>query len=85
MIRQECSDFAEALQGNEWTLFYCFECGSSQWVSRKHAKTRYRHNILWMSGCSECSEEFGGLYCTDFKAIADNPYFVTRLPISNIV
>lgn len=79
MIVPVCSDCSQALQGNEWTLFYCIECCSSQWVNRKFAKNRYRHTILWLRGCPECSEEFGGLYFTDIKAIVDNPLFVSRL------
>ena len=85
MIVPVCTDCAEALQGNEWTLFYCFECCSSQWVNRRYAKNRYRHNILWMRGCPECSEEFGGLYFSDIKAIAENVLFMSRLPVSNVI
>lgn len=84
MIVPVCVDCAEALQGNEWTLFYCFECCSSQWVYRKFAKNRYHHTILWLRGCPECSEEFGGLYITDLKAITDNPLFVSRMSISDV-
>lgn len=64
------ADCIDALPGSDWTLFYCFECGSSQWVSRKYAWNRYRHNILWLRGCPECSREFGGLYFTVRRKIA---------------
>ena len=79
-----CVECADALQGNEWTLFYCLDCCSSQWVNRKLAKNRYRHNILWLRGCPECSEEFGGLYFSDLKAIVDNPLFASRSPASAV-
>lgn len=79
-----CGECSEALQNNDWTLFYCIECCSSQWVNRKLARNRYRHNILWLRGCPECSEEFGGLYFTDLKAIVDNPLFASRLPASDV-
>lgn len=79
MIVPVCTDCSEALQGNDWTLFYCIECCSSQWVYRKFAKNRYRHKILWLRGCPECSREFGGLYFSDLRALIDNPVFVSRL------
>ncbi|RJX16614.1 MAG: hypothetical protein C4563_11475 [Desulfobulbus sp.] len=74
-----CIDCAGALQGNDWTLLYCFECNSSQWISRRFARLRYRHNVLWLRGCPECSGEFGGLYFSDVKALVDAPLFLTRL------
>jgi hypothetical protein len=60
-----CFDCALALKGDEWTLLYCFECASSRWVCRRLAKNNYRHHILWMRGCPDCTNEFGGLYFTD--------------------
>ncbi len=83
MVVPVCEDCIEALQGDEWTLLYCFECCSSQWVCRKFAKNRYRHHILWLRGCPECSMEFGGLYFTDLKAIADNPLFLRWVSTSS--
>jgi len=65
-----CYDCNQALVDNEWTLLYCFECASSRWVLRKRAKNNYRHNILWLRGCPECSNEFGGLYFNDGDAPA---------------
>ena len=60
-----CAECAAALASNEWTLLYCFECGESRWVHRQLAKNKYRHSILWMRGCPECSAQFGGLYFSD--------------------
>ena len=65
MVVPVCIDCAQALLGNEWTLLYCFECCGSQWINRQLAKNRYRHHVLWLRGCPECSYEFGGLYFTD--------------------
>jgi hypothetical protein len=76
MVVPICIDCAQVLQGNEWTLCYCFECNSSQWISRRFARLRYRHNILWLRGCPCCSREFGGLYFSDFKALVDSPLFL---------
>jgi hypothetical protein len=83
MVVPVCPDCVDALQGNEWILLYCFECCGSQWVYKKFAKNRYRHNILWLRGCPECSMEFGGLYFTDLKAIADNPLFARWVSTSS--
>ena len=74
-----CSDCASALQGNEWTLVYCFECCSSQWIYRRYAKNQYRHHILWLRGCPKCTYEFGGLYFSDLKALVDYPLFLSRI------
>ena len=74
-----CRDCIDALVGEEWTLLYCFECNSSQWLYRKLAKHSYRHHILWLKGCPACAEEFGGLYFNDFQAIAETPKFISRI------
>jgi len=71
MVIPVCAECAEALTGEEWTLLYCFECNSSQWVSRKLAKNRYRHHILWLRGCPDCSYEFGGLYFNEINGFTD--------------
>jgi len=84
MVIPVCSDCSEALQGNDWTLFYCFECCSSQWVYRKFAKNRYRHKILWLRGCPACSSEFGGLYFSDLQALVDNPVFLSPMVVSEV-
>ena len=64
-----CGECADALLGDEWTLLYCFESAQSRWVYRAWAKNRYRHHILWLRGCPDCSNKFGGLY---FNDLADN-------------
>lgn len=81
MIIPVCAECAEAVQGNEWVLFYCFECCSSHWVYKQFSKLIYRHNILWLRGCPECSETLDGLYFTDIQAITGNPTFVSRMSI----
>lgn len=60
-----CLECAQALQGEEWTLLYCLDCGASRWVSRQHAKHQYRHHVLWLKGCPDCSNQFGGLFFND--------------------
>jgi len=67
MVIPVCFDCIQALQGEEWTLLYCLDCGESQWVKRQIAKNRYRHHVLWMKGCPECGGKFGGLYFNDFS------------------
>ncbi len=62
-----CEECAQALMGDEWTLLYCFECAGSRWVSRQLARNRYRHHILWLRGCPDCSNQFGGLYFNDIS------------------
>lgn len=73
MLVPVCLDCAMALQSGEWTLLYCFECCSSQWVYRQLAKNSYRHHILWLRGCPHCSSEseFGGLYFNDLGTIVN--------------
>ena len=62
-----CFDCVRSLQGEEWTLLYCLDCGESRWVCRQLAKNRYRHHALWLKGCPDCSNEFGGLYFNDLS------------------
>lgn len=81
MIVPICADCADTLQGNDWTLFYCTECSSSQWIYKKFAPNNKRHNVLWLRGCSECSEEFSGLYTPRISAISGNPLFISRIPV----
>jgi hypothetical protein len=76
MVVPVCYDCATALLGNEWTLLYCFECCSSQWIYRKLAKNSYRHHILWLRGCPHCTNEFGGLYFNDLQAVGDTAMFL---------
>ena len=84
MLVPVCAECAEALRGNEWTLFYCFECCSSHWVYRAFARNRYRHHILWLKGCPECASEFAGLYFSDLESIVEVPHFLTRLTIAEV-
>ena len=67
-----CLDCAQALIGEEWTLLYCFECNTSHWVNRSLAKNKYRHHILWLKGCPDCTNKFGGLYFNDAANTAFN-------------
>ena len=79
MVVPVCHECATALLGEEWTLLYCFECCSSQWVYRALARNRYRHHILWLRGCPQCTNQFGGLYFNDFRAVPDLPFFLSSL------
>jgi hypothetical protein len=65
MVIPVCRECVEALQGEEWTLLYCYECNENHWVFRKLARNQYRHHILWLKGCPDCTGEFGGLYFND--------------------
>ena len=49
----------------ELVIPVCFDCASSRWVYRKLAKHDYRHHILWLRGCPDCANQFGGLYFTE--------------------
>jgi len=74
-----CLECAQALIGDEWTLLYCFECNTSHWVNRSLAKNRYRHHILWLRGCPDCTNKFGGLYFTDAELTAIDVKLVAHL------
>lgn len=76
MVIPVCRECATALCGNEWTLLYCFECCSSQWVARSFAKNRYRHHILWLRGCPHCARQCDGLYFTEPTALPGLPSFL---------
>ena len=65
LIIPVCTECVMALKGEEWTLLYCFECTRNHWVYRKLAKNNYRHHILWLRGCPDCTNNFGGLYFAD--------------------
>jgi hypothetical protein len=75
-----CFECAQALLHEEWTLLYCFACSHSRWVNRELAKNSYRHHILWLKGCPECTHTFGGLYFTDPRQRADTVEFVANHP-----
>ncbi len=72
MVIPICIECADALLGDEWTLLYCFECGANRWVYREWAKNAYRHHVLWLRGCPDCTGKFGGLYFND-QPTADVP------------
>ena len=74
-----CLECAQALIGEEWTLLYCFECNASRWVCRSLAKNAYRHHILWLRGCPDCSNKFGGLYFNDADNLALDVKLVAHL------
>ena len=51
-----CQECADALINNEWVLFYCIECNSSQWLCRKYAKRMYPSdvNLIALKTCPKC-------------------------------
>lgn len=73
-----CAECAQALLADEWTLLYCFECSSSRWVSRQFAKNHYRHHILWLRGCPDCTCEFGGLYFNEIPLQIGHPELLAQ-------
>jgi len=78
MVIPVCFDCTQALLRDEWTLLYCFECSHSRWVYRPWAKNSYRHHILWLRGCPDCSNELGGLYFTEADQVADAAQFISN-------
>lgn len=74
-----CLECAQALIGEEWTLLYCFECNASRWVYRPLAKNDYRHHVLWLRGCPDCGNSFGGLYFNDADNMALDNRMVAHL------
>lgn len=54
-----CEECEEALQGNDWVLFYCLGCNSSQWVLKEKAKRTYQDNkpLYFFINCPICYEE----------------------------
>ena len=74
-----CMECAQALIAEEWTLLYCFECNASRWVNRILAKNDYRHHVLWLRGCPDCTNKFGGLYFNDAKNTALDVQLVAHL------
>jgi hypothetical protein len=65
MVIPICDECMKGLQSKLWTLLYCFECTSSQWIYRPLAKMAYRHDIIWLRGCPDCGGKFGGVYFND--------------------
>ena len=74
-----CQECAQALIGEEWSLLYCFECNSSRWVCRARARNAYRHHVLWLRGCPDCTNKFGGLYFNDVDNLALDVRLVAHL------
>ena len=60
-----CKECADALFKDEWVLFYCVLCGASRWCRKEFAKLQCRYHILWLNGCKDCTNEFGGIYFQD--------------------
>jgi len=78
LVIPACIECVMALKGEEWTLLYCFECAESRWICRKLAKNKYRHHILWLRGCPDCTNEFGGLYFTDIPSYGSTAYLAVN-------
>jgi len=74
-----CLECAQALIGEEWSLLYCFECNASRWVYRARAKNAYRHHVLWLRGCPDCNNKFGGLFFNDADNLALDVQLVAHL------
>ena len=73
-----CFECAQALAGDEWILLYCIFCGSNQWINRQLAKLKYRHHVLWLRGCPDCTKEFGGLYFADVPTVEGTVEFAVQ-------
>ena len=73
-----CSECAQSLAGDEWTLLYCTLCGNSRWIYRQLAKLKYRHHVLWLRGCPDCTKEFGGLHFADLPQAEATVEFVVK-------
>ncbi len=72
MVVPVCAECLQALAGNEWTLLFCLECSSSQWISQETARLRYEnintgahYHILGLLGCPKCAKKIRGLYFLD--------------------
>ncbi len=52
-----CQDCLDALVNVEWTLLFCLECTSSQWVLNKLSKLDYPKSPMWLCGCPKCKDE----------------------------
>ena len=74
-----CAECADSLQGDEWTLLYCIECNSSQWIARAKARLKYRHHLIWLRGCPECTNEFGGIYFNDLQNAMEGVVFLKKI------
>ncbi len=71
-----CQDCFQSLLQDEWTLLFCLDCCVSRWICRAFSRNRYRHHILWLKGCPDCSNTFEGLYFTDQQMIMKSSCWV---------
>jgi len=53
-----CKECTIALYDEDWLLFYCLACGSSQWLLKSEAKKLYPkwESVRFLRGCPNCSE-----------------------------
>lgn len=51
-----CAECVASLYSNEWVLFYCVECNSSQWLYKPWAKREYpsETHVIWLPKCPMC-------------------------------
>lgn len=54
-----CAECAAALYDEEWLLFYCLTCMSSQWLLKRKARKYYPkwESIRFLSECPICTEK----------------------------
>lgn len=54
-----CEDCVRKLQSIDWSLMYCFNCCSSQWIYLPLAKRSKEHynNINWITYCPKCFDK----------------------------
>ena len=52
-----CEECAAGLYDEDWLLFYCLKCNSSQWLIKSKAKKLYPHweSIRFLAGCPICT------------------------------
>jgi len=53
-----CAECANALYDEDWLLFYCLTCDSSQWLLKSKARKLYPkwESIRFLSTCPNCAE-----------------------------
>jgi hypothetical protein len=53
-----CKECAAALYNEDWLLFYCLTCNSSQWLLKSKAKKLYPkwESIRFLHTCPNCAE-----------------------------
>jgi hypothetical protein len=54
-----CDECAAALYDEEWLLFYCLSCNSSQWLLKSKAKKYYPkwESVRFLHTCPMCCSE----------------------------